>query len=250
MEASDLGWPAALAAALVLPMAAAAIAWLRRRSAAARGPSGVHGSLDTLTAWEPQATRVLTDSQRAAHELLVRAFPGHVVLAQVPLARFLRVPTRHSYREWLRRVGGQCADLLICDPSTQALAVVSVRPAGARSERSVRREARLCRVLQAAQIPVHLWMEGTLPSVDGVRRQIDLPPLPSRAATPADRASAGHPGHAGLAPAHVARAANPLDLPVPDEVTELREPPASTWFDDLDSRTGGLDAPDPAAPRA
>ena len=85
----------------------------------------------------------MTTQERLAHGLLVRAFPDHLILAQVPLSRFLRVPTRYSHAEWLRRVGQLCADLVVCDTASQPLAVITVQgPGGATSERARIRLAR------------------------------------------------------------------------------------------------------------
>ena len=72
-------------------------------------------NLDTLMGWEPVATRVLTTGEREAYHILRKALPDHVILAQVPVARFIKVPTKNSYSEWLRRVGSLCADLVVCD---------------------------------------------------------------------------------------------------------------------------------------
>ena len=72
----------------------------------------------------PQATRVLTAAERQAFEILRTALPAHIVLAQVPLARFIKVPTRNSYAEWLRRAGHLSADLVVCDRHSQVVAVV------------------------------------------------------------------------------------------------------------------------------
>ena len=83
-----------------------------------------------------------------AYEVLVRAPPGCMVLAKVPLARFVKVPRRHSYSEWLRRLGYQCADLVVCDAASTVLAVVNVRPSAIEaSARAVKRQRRMARVL-------------------------------------------------------------------------------------------------------
>ena len=99
----------------------------QRRPSAAREPSSRREALDTVQDWPPQATRVLTVAERRAHELLRTALPGMLVLAQVPLSRFLHVPTRHSYVEWMQRVGGLSADLLVCNADSRVLAVIDIR---------------------------------------------------------------------------------------------------------------------------
>ena len=133
-----------------------------------QGKRGVRETLDTVQAWPPEAARVMTVQERQSYELLRSALPGYMVLAQVPLSRFLRVPTRHSYAEWLQRVGSHSADLLVCDTGSRVLAVIDVR-AEDESARSRNRHERLGRVLRAAGIRVHVWREGHLPTPAEVR---------------------------------------------------------------------------------
>jgi Protein of unknown function (DUF2726) len=125
-------------------------------------------ALDTVAAWPPESARVMTISERQAYELLKRALPGFLVLAQVPLARFVRVPTRNPYGDWLQRVGSLSADLLLCDSGSRVLAVIDIRTVE-ETARSRKRHERLARVLTAAGIRVHTWREGDLPSLAEVR---------------------------------------------------------------------------------
>jgi hypothetical protein len=121
-----------------------------------------------VQSWKPQAVRVLTLPERKAYDLMRKALPGKLVLAQVPLARFISVPTRHSYSDWLTRVGRLSVDLLVCDKSSRVIAVVDVR-AAAQSERSQRRHQRMTQVLEAAGVRVIHWNADVLPSVAEVR---------------------------------------------------------------------------------
>lgn len=131
---------------------------------AKRGRQPQVEELDTVASWEPSATRLLAGPEREAYQTLRTALPEHMILAQVPLARFIKVPTRNSYAEWMRRVGGLCADIVVCDATSQVIAVVEVRnPIGRDKERAQRRHARMDRVLEAAGIPVHVWLVGALP---------------------------------------------------------------------------------------
>lgn len=159
---SSAPWIAALAVALAL-----LLLLTRRRKRRARA-GGVRAGLDTVQDWPPEPARVMTVQERHAYELLRRALPGYMVLAQVPLSRFVRVPTRHSYTEWLQRAGSLSADLLVCDTGSRVLAVIDVR-AAEESDRSRRRHERLARVLQAAGVRVHVWREGRLPTPAEVR---------------------------------------------------------------------------------
>lgn len=164
MDFIDSGSSTALAAAAALLL----MLFLLRRRGRQGNARSVRDALDTVQDWPPEPARVMTVQDRQAYELLRRAVPGYMVLAQVPLSRFVRVPTRHSYSEWLHRVGALSADLLVCDTGSRVLAVIDVR-ATEESSRSRRRHERLGRVLQAAGVRVHVWREGRLPSPAEVR---------------------------------------------------------------------------------
>jgi hypothetical protein len=157
-------------AALTVSALLLAWLWARRRGGRPAGRRKPEESLDTVQAWTPQAVRVLTLPERQAYDLMRKAMPNRLVLAQVPLARFISVPTRHSYSDWLTRVGRLTVDLLVCDQSSRVVAVVDIRAAG-QSERSVRRHDRMTQVLRAAGIRVLQWNADALPSPAEVRAQ-------------------------------------------------------------------------------
>lgn len=140
--------------------------WVRLRQRTGRRDQ--REALDTVAGWPPEAARVLTINERQAYDLLRRSMPGYLVLGQVPLSRFIRVPARHSYTEWLQRVGSLSADLLLCDAGSRVLAVIDIR-AESESERSRRRHERMAKVMRKAGIHVLTWREGALPSAAEVR---------------------------------------------------------------------------------
>lgn len=143
---------------------------MRWRHRVGRGEDN-RDNVDTVAGWPPEAARVLTIDERQAYDVLRRAFPTHLVLAQVPLSRFVRVPLRRSYTEWLQRVGTLSADLLLCDAGSSVIAVIDIRSA-TESERARRRHERMSRVLRQTGVHVVTWREGELPSVQDVRTQL------------------------------------------------------------------------------
>ena len=226
--------------------------WLRQRGGDARSEK-IADRIDTVTGWPPQATRVLSTPERVALGTLMRALPEHMILAQVPLSRFLNVPKRNSYADWLRRVGYQCVDFVVCDMAAQVVAVVELQPPQ-ESDRGRKRLARIGRTLKAARVPLHVWSENALPSVDVAREAVLPRPKPTletgAAATPAATSATGVAATAATATVAAATA-----TPAPagsspfedsdrdstlDERIELLEPPPSTWFDDLDSGAAPL----------
>ena len=210
--------------------------WLRQRGDGSAGRSRkaekAADRIDTIIGWPPQATRVLSTQERLAFGTLVRALPEYIVLAQVPLSRFINVPKRNSYADWLRRIGYQSVDFVICDMSAQVVAVIELQPPQ-QSERARKRITRITRTLKAAQLPLHVWRENALPSVDVAREAL----LPRPAATP--EPVKGAPAAAAMAATTAATARSPFEDTgrdsTQDEMIEPLEPPPSTWFDDLDS---------------
>ena len=193
--------------------------------------------LDTVAAWPPEVTRLLTGGERSAHEALVKALPECVIFSQVPLARFIRVPRRHSYAEWLTRVGHLSADFLICDRATLIIGVVSLQTMQ-ESERAARRRARMSRVLKAAGVKVFVWREQSIPTPEAARDQIiQRTGVPDATAVPVTIDT----------PKPVRAPMGNGKIPVPEVLAETdddgprREPPSSTWFDDLDSGPTPLD---------
>lgn len=202
---------------------AAAMMWDKQRKAKAKvAKQRVVEARDTVADWPPTATRILSVPERQAYETLVKALPDNLVLAQVPLSRFMRVPTRYSYGEWLSRVGQLSADLLICDASTEVLAVIEIRGAE-ESPRSIQRHNRMVRVLKAAGIHVLVWPDNALPTPTEARHAL-FPHEAQKART--ERAEM-------LARAERA-AAEPIPVADARELDEPREPPPTTWFNDLD----------------
>ena len=219
--------------------------WLRQRKDNGVSVESAADRIDTVTGWPPQVTRVLSTHERVAFGTLVRAMPEYMVLAQVPLARFINVPKRNSYADWLRRIGYQCVDFVVCDMAAQVIAVVELTPPQAQSERARKRLTRITRTLKAAQVPLHVWRENALPAVDAAR-EVLLPRVPEPAPGELTPVMAVGTAGAGAAAAGLATATLPPDKDfnpfrdtdrdsTQDERIELLEPPPSTWFDDLDS---------------
>lgn len=154
----------ATAAALLLTLS---VLFLYKRRNSGRRPS--RPSEPAAVTFQPQAVRVLTSAERQAQQLLSQAMPGTLVLAQVPVTRFLRVEAQQS--QWLQQVSGLSADLLLCDSGSRVLVAVSVRSPKV-SENSRRRHELMTRLLKSAGIKVLSWNESALPDLAMVRQQL------------------------------------------------------------------------------
>jgi hypothetical protein len=231
-----------LIAAIVAAAAVYALRLRSRQTAATDDESATQRKLevlDTVAAWPPEVTRLLTGGERTAHETLVKALPECLIFSQVPLARFVKVPRRYSYAEWLTRVGHMSTDFLICDRASLVIGAVSLQGAQ-ESERAARRRARMTRVLKAAGVKVFVWREVAIPTPEKAREQIV-----QRTGVPATTLA---PDADTAPPSQQPAATRAAKIPVPDvlieepDPTRRHEPPSSTWFDDLDSGPTPLDA--------
>ena len=154
-------------AALALTVLLLLALWMQRWRARQRAEAAQE-ALDTVADWPPQSVRIMSVAERQSYELVRRALPGIMVLSQVPLTRFIRVPTRHSYEEWSHRVGQLSADLLLCDAASRVLAVIDVRSAQ-ETQRARKRHDRMARVLKEAGVRVYTWREDELPTASQIR---------------------------------------------------------------------------------
>jgi hypothetical protein len=176
MMSVDATTALALAAALVLLLSF--LAGRRRRAPAPRNTR--RDAPDKSLTHTPVPARVLTVAERQAHTLLRQAMPGYLVLAQVPLSRFLSVKTNQT--EWLQSISGLSADILLCDSASRVLAVIDIRTAKL-SDNSRRRHERMTALLRKAGIKVLSWQADSLPDVALARHQL----LPMLAAPSANR---------------------------------------------------------------
>ncbi|MFN0183928.1 MAG: DUF2726 domain-containing protein [Aquabacterium sp.] len=233
--------------------------WHRRQGPAARsGREARETHMDSDFSWTPTAARVLTVTERRAMATLQQALPGFLVLAQVPIARFLRVPPRQSQREWLRRIGHINADLLLCDGGSQVRAVIDIRPP-LPTIGSERRHERMVRMLKSAGITTVVWSEDALPGPTEARTML-LPVLTGsfRDGSSLARATAltAHPS-GGASPSattampvtpsvHAAQSMSMIPVPEISELLEdgdaafdaAMEPVPSAMFDDLEPLPG------------
>lgn len=235
--------------------------WLARKQGPTVRPEMPAERLDTLAGWPPEPTRILRSSERLAFSTLKLALPGYLILAQVPLARFLTVPKRNSYAEWMRRLGNQCVDFVVCDVTSQVVAVVEVRPPMDNLDEKVRvRLDRVARALKAAKIILHVWNEEKLPTIEAAREKIlpNMPAVPKSMARKTTLVAAAIVPAATMAMVEEAMVheavveGGPATDPFADtdrdwtqgEVIEVLEPSTQSWFDELETVTAELPPPD------
>jgi very-short-patch-repair endonuclease len=126
------------------------------------------------------AKPLLSQPEQLLYGRLVRAFPGHVILAQVVLSQLLVVDradlngSAHSTADGFRQL---VADFVVCAPDFTAVAVVELEdPAHARNAQR-ERDQRKDRFLQEAGIKVIRFTVSDIPSEAALRALVAAMPL-------------------------------------------------------------------------
>lgn len=123
--------------------------------------------------WPFSAQTPLSQVEQIFFHRLVQTLPDLVVLAQVPLTRFLRVKMGRPWLEWHDRISEKSIDYLICDRDFAIIAAIELddRPhdAPARQKADVTKN----RALAAAHVPLVRWRATALPTAQTIRSAID-----------------------------------------------------------------------------
>lgn len=171
---------AAAAAAVVLCLVLALLAWrLRKRRPAAGKPKAKartdrpnsREGVDLLARYHPSAVRVLTAFEREAFDLVRAALPQHIVMAQVPLMRYLKVQDKRTEDDWLRGLSMLSADILVCDSSSRPVIAVEILPPNP-GPRAQERHERMRQLLEGVGVRVLIWQEARLPAAEQARTQL------------------------------------------------------------------------------
>lgn len=165
---STWGWPAGIAAILILATLALLGFFVVRRSAPV-----VHSGKQCpfrLEDWPPRTMRPLTPDELRVLKLLRKALPECLLMPQVALARFLSVQQNRSYNQWFGSVGRRCVDFLLCSEQGDVLGVIQLQSSKAKafSEGTVRK----LKALEMAHIPVWQMARDDLPDVHELRAMV------------------------------------------------------------------------------
>ncbi len=125
------------------------------------------------SAWPFAVQTPLSQVEQILYYRLVQTLPDLVVLAQVPLARFLRVKLGQTWREWHNRISQKSIDFLICDRDFAIIAAIELDDRTHERPGRAKPDATKNRALAAAGIPLVRWRVTALPDAQTIRAAID-----------------------------------------------------------------------------
>ena len=115
----------------------------------------------------------------------MRAYPDHVVLAQVSFSQIVGVKKGHDFRAIWNRYNRLTADFVVCNKDFSIAAVLELDDRS--HDNPVRQDAdrRKAAICEAARIPLHRLNVNPLPNESELRALLNLPVAPPSA--PSDR---------------------------------------------------------------
>lgn len=123
--------------------------------------------------WPFVSQEPLSQVEQILYHRLVHTLPDLVVLAQVPLSRFLRVKMGQTWREWQERIRPMTIDYLICDHDFAIIAAIDLGDRARDLMTRKKAEATINRALAAARVPLVHWRATELPSAQTIRSVFD-----------------------------------------------------------------------------
>jgi very-short-patch-repair endonuclease len=143
--------------------------------------------------WPFYAKKPLSVPEQVLYFRLVKAFPEHIVLAQVGLSRILGVKKGSNFQAWNNRINRMSADFVLCAKDSRIVAVVELDDASHRREARMEADAKKNKALADAGIRVLRWEAKSLPDEIALRVAVGAQQLvpADDPATPARRQSRG-----------------------------------------------------------
>ena len=131
--------------------------------------------------WPVFPKTVLSPIEQKLYQRLVRAFPEHVVLAQVAFSQLVGVKKGENFTAIWNRYNRLTADFVLCTKDFRTVAVLELddrsHDSPARQDAD-RRKAAIC---EAAGLALHRLNVNPLPNESELRALLNLPSLPQRA---------------------------------------------------------------------
>jgi hypothetical protein len=108
--------------------------------------------------------KVLTPVEQQLYQRLLRAFPDHVVLAQVAVSHLVGVKKGENFKSVWNRYNRLTADFVLCNKDFSIAAVLELDDRSHDSPQRMDADRRKAAVCEAAGIPLHRLNVNPLPN--------------------------------------------------------------------------------------
>ena len=122
--------------------------------------------------WPLYPKKPLSNVEQTFYQRLIRAYPNHVILAQVALPAFLGVKKGQPFGQWFNRFNRLYADFVICTRDFRVVAVIELDDRSHDNPKRQDADARKTVALAGAGIPLHRVNVNPLPNEEDLLRLI------------------------------------------------------------------------------
>lgn len=127
----------------------------------------------TPARWPFFAKRLLSEPEQVLFHRLVRALPGHLVLAQVHVSRVLGVRKGSDAFEWNKRIAWMSYDYVVCTEDATPVAVVELDDKSHSGKQRIAADARKNKATADAGLPLIRWHVRSIPTEDEIRQTLE-----------------------------------------------------------------------------
>jgi hypothetical protein len=131
--------------------------------------------------WPLFPKKVLTPVEQQLYWRLLRAYPEHVVLAQVSFSQLVGVRKGHNFKAIWNHYNRLTADFVLCNKDFSVAAVIELDDRSHDSPQRMDADRRKAAVCAAAGIPLHRLNVNPLPNEAELRALLQAAPTPTAA---------------------------------------------------------------------
>ncbi len=127
--------------------------------------------------WPVFPKKVLTPVEQQLYHRLIRAFPDHVVLAQVAFSQLVGVKKGENFTAIWNRYNRLTADFVLCTKDFRTIAVLELDDRSHDNPSRMDADRRKAAICEAAAIPLHRLNVNPLPNESELRALLQRAPL-------------------------------------------------------------------------
>lgn len=131
--------------------------------------------------WPVFPKKVLTPVEQQLYQRLIRAFPDHVVLAQVAFSQLVGVKKGENFTAIWNRYNRLTADFVLCHKDFRIAAILELDDRSHDNPARMDADRRKAAICEAAGLALHRLNVNPLPNETELRSLLQLPPLPQPA---------------------------------------------------------------------
>jgi Protein of unknown function (DUF2726) len=122
--------------------------------------------------WPFYIKKPLTQPEQVLYHRLVKAFPDHIVLAQVQVSRILGVKKGSNFNEWNNRINRLSYDFVVCGKDSTVLAAIELDDKTHESSRRNATDEKKNKATADAGLRLIRWNVKALPDETAIQAQL------------------------------------------------------------------------------